>query len=112
MKKIIILVAMLCAFASAECKINNYSGEKFINVFCKDEVAELSITMKKSGESIHYIEKFNNKIIDVIIYAGDERTSCVRTDKDEYGVVINKKSWFGCKTPGERWNELRKAYEF
>ena len=111
MKKIIILISILCTFVSAECKIDN-SKKHVVNVFCKDKSAEFSITMGKAGAYINYIEKFNNKTIDVSIYVEDNRTFCIRTEQDEYGVVINKKRWFGCKTPVERWNELRKVYNF
>ena len=110
MKKIIILITMLCAFASAECKVDN--SKELVHVFCKDEFAEFYAVMKKDGTYINYFETFNNNTMEVRDYLlENNHTLCERTDTDEYGVVI-KKEWYGCQTPGERWNALRKTWKF
>ena len=112
MKKIIVLIAMLCAFASANCRIGSNSSE-FIDVFCKDSSENFSVTMKKDGKLIEYIDEFNNKTIKTVIYDDKiTRLFCKKTAKDEYGIVIYEKILTGCKTPAETWNELRTIYHF
>ena len=111
MKKIIILIAMLCAFASANCRI--YNGEKFVSVFCENGSVNFSIYMRKDGKLIEYIDEFNNKTIKTVIYDDKiTRLFCKKTTKDEYGFVIDEKILTGCKTPVETWNDLRTVYHF
>ncbi len=114
MKKIIILIAMLCTFASANCRIGS-SRVDFVSVYCnKNGYENFSIYMKQNGTLIEYTEEFNNKIINNTIYFDTATNSilCTKIDKDEYGVVIDKKTWLCKTTPVEKWNKFRTVYNF
>ena len=112
MKKIIILIAMLCAFASAECNIRE--SENCILIFCNDDNYKFFGYMSKDGGSLELEETFNGKTVELRYYEGTTSLEpfCYRTEKDKYGVKIKEERKVGCKTPGEKWKEFREEYNF
>ena len=102
MKKIIVLIAMLCAFASAECKTYGSIGTGSVDIYC-DRAAHENHNIKKS--MISYFERSDFLIIIYTYndgsylrksytgYKEDDITSVSISLNDEANITIKEKNY-------------------